>query len=85
MSDADDFSRIDGLVELIRDELGLPVTAEDANRPLDELPGWDSFHLVWLAGALESGTGRRMSLPDLLQAPTLADLHAVIQRSGQSG
>jgi len=37
---------IGDFVILVRDELGLPVTVEDAARSLHEIPGWDSMHLL---------------------------------------
>ncbi len=68
---------VDDLITLLRDELGLPVTPEHAHRRLDEIPGWDSVHLLWLLTVLEKSTGRRLSLPDLLDAPDLAGVHAL--------
>lgn len=68
---------IDDLVTLVRDELGLPLTAADADRKLSDLEGWDSVHLLWLLTALERSTGRRISMPDVLEAGTLADIHAL--------
>lgn len=66
---------IDDLVALIRDELGLPLTSEDADRPLDDVAGWDSVHMLWLVTALERQTGRGVSMPDLLEARSLKDIH----------
>ncbi|MFF6953252.1 acyl carrier protein [Streptomyces iakyrus] len=66
---------IDDLVVLIRDELGLAVSVQDAERPLDEIAGWDSVHLLWLTTALERRTGRSVSLPDLLEAGTLGGIY----------
>jgi acyl carrier protein len=72
---------IDEFVALINDELGLPVTAQDATLGFDELPGWDSVHLLWLVTALERTTSRRVSMPDVLQASSLADVYALaVQR-----
>ncbi|MGW4897287.1 phosphopantetheine-binding protein [Kitasatospora sp. NPDC004240] len=73
-------SDTDGLTELITvaaDELGLPIGPEDADLDFDELPGWDSLHLLILLTALERITGRRLSLPDLLEARSLAEIHRV--------
>jgi acyl carrier protein len=68
---------IDDLVTLVRDELGLPVTTQDAAINLDRLPGWDSMHLLWLLTALERTTGRSVSLPDVLAATSLEEIYAV--------
>jgi acyl carrier protein len=68
---------IEEFVALVRDELGLPLTASDAGRSFDELPGWDSIHLLTLATALERTTGRRLSLPDVLQTSSLESLYTL--------
>jgi acyl carrier protein len=66
---------IDDFLTIVRDELGLPVEADDAARSLDQIPGWDSMHLLWLCTALERETGRTISLPDVLRAPSLAGIY----------
>lgn len=68
---------IEDLVALVRDELGLPVTIDDVGRNLDQIPGWDSMHLLLLSTTLEQRTGRRISLPDVLEASSLEGLYAV--------
>lgn len=68
---------IEDLVSLIRDELGLTLTSADADRPLEEITGWDSVHLLWLTAALERRTGRNISMPDLLEAKTLSGIQRV--------
>jgi acyl carrier protein len=68
-------NNIDDFIALVRDELGLPVTAGDASRGLDEIPGWDSVHLLWLLTALERETGRQVSLPDVLEAASLEQIY----------
>ncbi|MET8044702.1 acyl carrier protein [Micromonospora sp. NPDC005215] len=68
---------IDDLVTLIRDEIGLPIDAGDAGRSFDEVPGWDSVHMLWLASALERATGRSISLVNLLEAQSLTDVYAL--------
>jgi acyl carrier protein len=73
-------SSIDDLLDVVRDQLGLPVTADDADRALDEIPGWDSVHLLWLMTTLEARTGRRISMPEVLEAATLAELYEVTMR-----
>ena len=71
---------IDDLLDVVRDQLGLPVTADDADRALNEIPGWDSVHLLWLMTTLEARTGRRISMPEVLEASTLAELYQVTTR-----
>jgi hypothetical protein len=67
----------DDFVAMLRDELGMPISAGDLHRQLDDVPGWDSMHLVWLIAEMELRTGRRVSLPNVLEAPDLAGVHAL--------
>jgi len=69
---------IEHFLALVRDQLGLAATAEDLGRSFDELPGWDSVHLLWLLTVLERQTGRPLSLPDLLQAGSLEQVLALV-------
>ncbi len=64
-------------VLLVRDELGLPVDVAGADVRLDEVPGWDSVHLLSLLTALERELGRPVSLPDMLTATSLRDIYRV--------
>ena len=68
---------IDDFISLVLNELGIPVTAADVDRGFDELPGWDSMYLLWLATSLERTTGRPLSLPDLLAAGSLQQVYAL--------
>ncbi|MEU1289783.1 acyl carrier protein [Kitasatospora sp. NPDC005856] len=68
---------IEDFMVLVRDEIGLPLGPEDADLPLDGLPGWDSVHLLTLLTALERETGRPVSLPDVLAADSLRGIHRV--------
>ncbi|GAA3431809.1 acyl carrier protein [Kutzneria kofuensis] len=67
---------IEDFVTLIRDETGLALTVDDVRRSLDDVPGWDSVHLLTLLVALEKSTGRRISVPAVLEADTLAGIYA---------
>jgi acyl carrier protein len=66
---------IDDFVEIVRNELGLPVGTQDAALSLDDVPGWDSLHLLTLLVVLERTTGRRISMPDVLQADSLHQIY----------
>lgn len=68
---------IDDFLSLIRDDLGIPLTAADLDLALDEVAGWDSVQLLSLLGLLERATGRPVSLPAVLEAATLADIYVV--------
>jgi acyl carrier protein len=71
---------IDDFLVLVRDELGLTVGPEHADLPLDQVPEWDSMHLLALLTALERETGRSISLPDVLEAKSLREIHEVAVR-----
>jgi acyl carrier protein len=58
-------------VVLLQEELGLEVCVEDVSAGFDEVPGWDSVHLLRLLTVLERETGRPISVPDVLDAPNL--------------
>jgi acyl carrier protein len=74
---------IDALLGLVRDDLGLPVSGDQVDRDLAELPGWDSMHLLWLVTVLERETGHAISVIDLLEARSLAELHDVVVAFGR--
>jgi len=61
----------DDFLDLVRVELGLPLSPTDLRLDFDQLPGWGSVHMLRLLTAAERRTGRRLSLPDLLDARTL--------------
>jgi acyl carrier protein len=68
---------IDDFLVLVRDEIGLPIAPEDADLPFDQVQGWDSVHLLSLLTALERETGRPISLPDVLEAASLREIHTL--------
>ncbi|WP_042428650.1 hypothetical protein [Streptacidiphilus anmyonensis] len=69
-----------GLVALLNEELDLELSAEQADLPLDALPGWDSMLLLRVLLAIEAAAGRAQSLADLLTAGTLRELHRAVRR-----
>lgn len=76
MNDVEDF------VALLRDELGMAVTREDLDKHLDQVADWDSAHLVELVTLLERETGRGVSVPDVLSASSLAEIHRIAVAGG---
>ncbi len=71
---------VEDFVAVLQDELGLPVTAADLGRDLDQVEDWNSLHLLSLLTVVERRTGRSVSLPDVLTATTLNDIYAVVAR-----
>ncbi|MFF2808886.1 acyl carrier protein [Streptomyces sp. NPDC058000] len=70
-------TNLDDFVVLLQDELGLPVAAEDIHLDLDEVGSWDSLHLLSLCAILERETGRSLSLPEVLEARSLAQIYGL--------
>jgi hypothetical protein len=68
-----------GLVALLNEELDLELTPDQADLPLDALPGWDSMLLLRVLLALEAAAAHPQSLADLLTAGTLRELHQVVR------
>ncbi len=66
---------IDDFVTLVSEEIGLQVTLDTVTAEWDQLPGWDSVHLIALLSAIERATGRPVSLPDMLKAANLAEIY----------
>jgi acyl carrier protein len=66
---------IGDFIDFLNDELGLPLTVDEASASLDQLDGWDSLHVLTILVALERRTGRRISLPDALEASTLQEIY----------
>ncbi|WP_214103101.1 hypothetical protein [Acrocarpospora catenulata] len=72
---------VDEFVSLLRDELALPVTAEDLGRALDAVDSWDSVHLLALCTILERETGRTLPFAEVLEAPSLAAVYRLATAS----
>ncbi|MEW2082754.1 acyl carrier protein [Streptomyces sp. NPDC005283] len=66
---------------LLEEELGLHITPEDLDRPLDEVPEWDSVHLLRLVTVVESLTGRSVPVTGLLEAVTFREMYDVVVRA----
>lgn len=67
-------------VVLLHEELGLELGVEDVSLGFDEVPGWDSVHLLRLLTVLERETGRMISVPDVLGAPNLQYIYELAVR-----
>ncbi|MGP4043538.1 phosphopantetheine-binding protein [Streptomyces sp. 2A115] len=66
--------------DLVRDEVGIDVAEGDLGRGFDELPGWDSVHLLSLLVLLEKELGNQLSLPDFLEAGSLDSIYEMVTR-----
>jgi acyl carrier protein len=70
-----------GFLHLVRTELDLELTDQDAETELAALPGWDSMNLLRLVTLLESGSGRRLPVPNVLAARNLREIYAVLEEA----
>lgn len=71
---------LDDFLALVETELGLSVPPAEATRSFDELPGWDSVHLLSLIGAVERSTGHSISLSRVLEAANLEEIYTLAVR-----
>ncbi|MBW4717861.1 acyl carrier protein [Saccharothrix obliqua] len=71
---------IDEFLRILRDDLGLYLSDTDVDLELRDVAGWDSVHLLSLCTLLERRTGRELSLPEVLTAPTLASIYHLAVR-----
>jgi acyl carrier protein len=74
-------NNIHDFLALVHDEIGLPLTVHDATLAFDQVPGWDSMHLLSLLVALERTTGRRVAMADVLAAANLGEIYALVTES----
>lgn len=65
----------DDFLHLVRDELVLPLAADDLDRDLDRVVSWDSIHVLALVTAVERRTGRRVPVGRLLEERTLRGIY----------
>jgi hypothetical protein len=56
----------DEFLLLVRDELGLPLGADDFHADFDHVVSWDSMHMMRLVAAVERETGNRVPVGRLL-------------------
>lgn len=64
-------------VELVRTESGLEITDFGLSTPFDGVAGWDSLYLLKVITAVESETGRPMSVVRAMESTCLDDIYQV--------
>ncbi|MFC3575163.1 acyl carrier protein [Streptomyces yaanensis] len=62
-------------VDTVRDELGLPVADDQIGADFDELPEWDSLHLLKLVTAMEQDSGWSVPVGRVLEARSLKEIY----------
>lgn len=65
----------DDFIHLVRDELDLPLEAEDLSADFDQVVSWDSMHMLRLVIAVERETGTRVPVGRLLADRSLAAIY----------
>lgn len=75
---------VDDFLALLRDELGLPVTAHDLNLDLHDVAGWDSVQLLLLLTLMERRYQRSLPLAEAIEARTLAAIYALLEPERES-
>ncbi|MFG1984144.1 acyl carrier protein [Streptomyces albidoflavus] len=68
---------LDDFLALVQSEVGLSLTPSTVGVGFDELPGWDSLHLLTLLTAIERETGRRAPMAEVLEATSLRDIYVL--------
>ncbi|WP_107416723.1 MULTISPECIES: acyl carrier protein [unclassified Streptomyces] len=66
---------LDAYVRLVADETGMPLGPAQVTADFDELPDWDSLHLLKLVTALERALGRKVPVSRLLEARSLQGIY----------
>lgn len=62
-------------IHLVRDELDLPLGADDLSADFDHVVSWDSMHMIRLVSAVERETGNRVPVGKLLADRSLAAIY----------
>jgi len=75
---------VDEFLALLRDDLGLPVTATHLDRPFDEVEGWDSVQLLTVLSLLEQRLGRSVPFAEALTATSLGDVYRLATATSAS-
>ncbi|GAA3127169.1 acyl carrier protein [Streptomyces rectiviolaceus] len=75
MSTSTDAFTLDDFTQLVRDDLGLSLEPEQVAADFDELPDWDSLHLLKLVTSLETATGHSVPVGKVLEARSLKEIY----------
>jgi acyl carrier protein len=67
---------------ILDEELGFAISAEDLKADVGNLAGWDSVMLLRVLLVFEKKLNRRISLPRLLEARTMAAVFEVMEKHG---
>ncbi|MFC5906015.1 phosphopantetheine-binding protein [Streptacidiphilus monticola] len=65
-------------LQLVKDELALPLVQSDLEDDFDRVVAWDSIHLLKLVAAAEKYTGKRAPLGKLLAERNLRGIYQLL-------
>ncbi|MGH3416991.1 MAG: acyl carrier protein [Actinocrinis sp.] len=65
-------------LEIVRDELDLPLLENDLENDFDQVVAWDSLYLLRLVAAVEDETGNRVPVGRLFSKRSLRDIYTTI-------
>ncbi len=65
-------------LEIVRDELDLPLVETDLENDFDQVVSWDSLYLLRLVAAVEEETGNRVPVGRLFSKRSLRDIYTTI-------
>lgn len=69
-------------VAILDEELGFAISGDDLQSDVGNLIGWDSVMLLRVQVVFEKKLDRRISLPRLLEARTMAAVFDVVESYG---
>ncbi|HEU5356981.1 MAG TPA: acyl carrier protein [Actinocrinis sp.] len=65
-------------LEIVRDELDLPLLETELENDFDQVVSWDSLYLLRLVAAVEQETGTRVPVGRLFSKRSLRDIYTAI-------
>ncbi len=68
----------ESFIQLVRDELALPLADTDLESDFDRVVSWDSLHVLRLVAAVEKETGKRVPVGKLLAERSLRGIYNLL-------
>jgi acyl carrier protein len=65
-------------IQLVRDELALPLADTDLEADFDRVVSWDSLHVLRLVTAVEKETGKRVPVGKVLAERSLRGIYNLL-------
>lgn len=68
----------DEFIEILQEELDLPLQPGDLDGDLDAVVHWDSMHVLTLVREIERQTSRRVLVGRVMMARTLQEIYQAV-------